>query len=471
MTPKREFRGAWLHTVFQEQYLRNGTERNKAYLRSQLDSLAAMGVNAVIFQVRPQADSFYASKLEPWSCYLTKGGKAPVPFWDPLEFMIAEAHARGLELHAWLNPYRVTSNTRQISALPKNHIYHSHPERFVNYGGKLYFDPALPENREHIGRVVDDIVARYDVDGIHFDDYFYPYPIPGKKFPDSKSYAKYGKGMKLADWRRHNVDLLIEDIHRRIRAAKPWVRFGISPFGIYRNKTSDPAGSDTRGLENYDALYADVLLWARKGWIDYLMPQLYWELEHKAASYLVLVDWWAGVDVGKCHIYVGQDVERTMTKPDLAPSPLASQLNRKLALTRATDRIQGVCWWPGYALSRNIRGVADSLATSLHSSSALVPDYPQLCADAPAPVTDIRPGSASSFSWKAAPASGSASDAIRFAVYRFTSRHEIDIDDASALVGITADTHFDAPGEGVYVVTALSRVNVESKPSAPIYIK
>ena len=202
-SPKREFRGAWLHTVFQTQYLRNTTAQNKEYICRQLDSLAAMGVNAVIFQVRPQADAFYASRLEPWSCYLTADGKAPRPFWDPLEFIIGEAHARGMELHAWLNPYRVTSNTRQIQKLPSSHIYRKHPERFVNYGGKLYFDPALPENREFIGKVVDDIVARYDIDGIHFDDYFYPYPIAGKDFPDGKSYARYGAGMKRADWQRH----------------------------------------------------------------------------------------------------------------------------------------------------------------------------------------------------------------------------------------------------------------------------
>ncbi|MDE6468689.1 MAG: family 10 glycosylhydrolase, partial [Muribaculaceae bacterium] len=284
-SPKREFRGAWLHTVFQAQYKRNTTEQNKRYLATQLDSLKAAGVNAVIFQVRPQADAFYDSKIEPWSIYLTDGGKAPVPFWDPLEFMVEEAHRRGMELHAWLNPYRVTSNRKQKTLLPAGHIYRKHPERFVEYGGKLYFDPGLPENREFICKVVDDIVSRYDIDGIHFDDYFYPYPIKGVQFPDDKSFAKYGVGAQRADWRRRNVDLLIEEVNSRIKTLKPWVRFGVSPFGIYRNKKTDPRGSDTNGLENYDALYADVLLWQKNGWTDYLIPQLYWELEHKPASY------------------------------------------------------------------------------------------------------------------------------------------------------------------------------------------
>ena len=180
--PKREFRGAWLHTVFQDQYKRQNTQQNKAYLRRQLDNLKAAGCNAVIFQVRPQSDAFYPSDLEPWSRFITDGGKAPVPAWDPLQFMIDEAHARGMELHAWLNPYRVTSSVKQV--LPKNHIYHKHPEWFVKYDGKIYFDPALPQSRRFITDVVMDIVKRYDVDGIHFDDYFYPYPVKGKEFPD-----------------------------------------------------------------------------------------------------------------------------------------------------------------------------------------------------------------------------------------------------------------------------------------------
>lgn len=460
-SPKREFRGAWLHTVFQEQYLRNSTVQNKEYLCRQLDSLAAMGVNAVIFQVRPQADAFYDSKLEPWSCYLTPDGKAPRPYWDPLEFIIGEAHARGMELHAWLNPYRVTSNTRQIRKLPASHIYHKHPERFVNYGGKLYFDPALPENRDFIGRVVDDIVARYDVDGIHFDDYFYPYPIAGKEFPDSKSYARFGKGMKRADWRRHNVDLLIEDIHRRIAKAKPWVRFGISPFGIYRNKSTDPAGSDTRGLENYDALYADVLLWARNGWVDYLIPQLYWETDHKSASYLVLVDWWDKATDGSRHIYVGQDVERSVKK---------AELGRKVALSRNAPHIQGNCWWPAYSLTRNVAGAADTLSRALQRTPALVPPYSWMCSDTPDAVRSIVPGEDRTFSWKAKEAAGAVTDIVKYAVYRFESRRDIDCDNADALVAVTYGTSYKADRPGVYVVTAINRANIESAPSAPIYI-
>ena len=465
---KREFRGAWLHTVYQGQYKSQTTEQNKAYLTRQLDSLKAVGVNAVLFQVRPQADAFYPSDLEPWSCYLTDGGKAPVPFWDPLEFMVEQAHARGMELHAWLNPYRVTSSAKQ--KLAPNHIYHKHPERFVRYDGKLYFDPALPENRDFIGQVVDDIITRYNVDGIHFDDYFYPYPVAGKDFPDDASYAKYGRGMDRGDWRRKNVDLLIEDIHKRIAAKKPWVRFGISPFGIYRNKSTDPKGSDTSGLQNYDALYADVLLWEREGWIDYLLPQLYWELEHKAAGYLVLVDWWNRTAGQHRHLYIGQDVGRTMSKPDLAPSSDRTQLRHKLRLAREGANIQGNCWWPGYSVTRNTGGVADSLANDIQRYPALVPPYTWISSAIPASPAGVTV-SGSEITWTPSVQGGLATDVVRYAVYRFDSPEAVDIERADALVDVVPATSFTATAPGCYVVTALDRVNNESAPSVVVRVK
>ncbi|MDE6486475.1 MAG: family 10 glycosylhydrolase [Muribaculaceae bacterium] len=454
--PKREMRGAWLHTVYQEQYLRSTTADNQARLRRQLDSLQAMGVNAVIFQVRPQADAFYDSPLEPWSCYLTRDGRAPRPAWDPLAFMVGECHARGMELHAWLNPYRVTAGARQTPAA--GHLYHRHPERFVRYAGKIYFDPGLPANREHICRVVADIVDRYDVDGIHFDDYFYPYPVKGKDFPDGSSYARHGRGMKRDDWRRANVDSLIAGVHRTIRASRrPWVRFGVSPFGIWRNASSDPRGSATSGLENYDGLYADVLLWARRGWVDYLMPQLYWELDHKAASYRVLVDWWADNACGR-HIYVGQDVERTMRAGELSP---------KMDLQRRRPEIGGHCWWPGYALCRGEGGVADSLASTHQSARALVPSYPWIASEGPWPVAGVS-ASGRRIVWSAAEPAGAVEDAVRFVVYRFDSPDAVDLNDASAIVAVTPRREYEAVAPGWYVVTALDRANNESAPSDPV---
>ncbi|MDE5552803.1 MAG: family 10 glycosylhydrolase, partial [Muribaculaceae bacterium] len=260
--PKREFRGAWLHVIGQSQYQNKTTNQAKAYISDQLDKLQAAGCNAVIFQVRPTADALYVSDLEPWSAWLTgKRGKAPNPMWDPMQYTLEEAHKRGMEFHAWLNPYRITSSTKDI--LPLSHDINKHPERYVKFDGKIFFNPAYQENRDFICRVVDDIVTRYDVDAIHIDDYFYPYPANGRKFTDDAvAYATFGNGMERNAWRRHNVDLLIQQMYSTIKQNKPWVRFGVSPFGIWRNKSSDPRGSNSSGLQNYDDLYADVLLWA-----------------------------------------------------------------------------------------------------------------------------------------------------------------------------------------------------------------
>ncbi|MDO4319181.1 MAG: family 10 glycosylhydrolase [Bacteroidales bacterium] len=456
--PKREFRGAWMHTVFQDGYLKRSTDENKQYLRDQLDRLKSAGVNAVIFQVRPQADAFYPSPLEPWSRFLTDNGKAPIPAWDPLQFMIDESHARGMELHAWLNPYRVTSSKNQT--LPQGHVYHKHPEWFVRFDGKIYFDPGLHESRDFITAVVRDIVTRYDVDGIHFDDYFYPYPVKGLKFQDAKSYSKYGKGMELAEWRRKNVDKLIEQVHAVIAATKPWVVFGISPFGIWRNKTSDPTGSDTRGLQNYDDLYADVLLWAREGWIDYQLPQLYWELENKSAPYLSLIDWWAANSHGR-HMFIGQDVNRTMT---------ADELTRKVDLTRRAETITGNCWWPAYSVTSNVGGIADSLACNYQSTVALVPDYPWISDKAPKSVSGLRV-SAGKLQWRAPEPKGESDDAVKYVIYRFDEGEKIDLTKSTSVVAVTWNKSWKVSRPGIYIVTALSRVNRESAPSEPIKVK
>lgn len=459
-SPKQEFRGAWLHTVYQGQYKKQTTAQNQAYLRNLLDSLQLTGVNAVIFQVRPQADAFYDSKLEPWSRFLTDNGAKPKPYWDPLQFMVEECHKRGMELHAWLNPYRVTTNAKQT--LPKGHIYHKHPERFVRYDGKMYFNPGLPENREFIGKVVEDIVSRYDIDAIHFDDYFYPYPAKGKDFDDAAAFAKYGKGMARDDWRRHNVDLLIEELNTRIKKLKPWVRFGISPFGIWRNKTSDPRGSDTNGLQNYDALYADVLLWEEKGWIDYLLPQLYWELDHKAASSRILADWWDENSGHNRHLYIGQDVERCISK---------GELGEKVEISRSRQNVAGNCWWPGYSVTRNSGGVADSLANNLQKDIALVPPSSWLSSTPPAAPAKVSVEPGGVIAWQAPAPQGKIGDVTRFVIYRFDSPENIDVNDASAIIAVVPDMSFKTTEPGTYVVSALDRVNNESEPSVPVLIQ
>ena len=253
-SPKREFRGAWIHTVGNQQFKNMSTDSVKQLFIKTLDNFAKAGINAVIFQVRPQADAFYKSELEPWSRFLSGiQGVAPAQEWDPLQFMIEESHKRGMELHAWCNPYRVTSNDTE--QLHPDHLYFKKPEIFKKYGKQLYFDPGEPEAIEHTVKVIADIVTRYDLDAIHFDDYFYPYPIAFEEFHDDASFVKYAQKQgfeywQKADWRRNNVATLIKELNDTIKAIKPWVRFGISPFGIHRNlkDTPDGSGSKTNGL-------------------------------------------------------------------------------------------------------------------------------------------------------------------------------------------------------------------------------
>lgn len=466
--PKREFRGAWMHTVFQGQYKSQTTEENKQYIRQQLDRLKDAGINAIFFQVRPQSDAFYDSDIETWSIFLTDGGAAPKPFWDPLQFIIEEAHARGMELHAWLNPYRVTSSAKQ--SVPKGHIYYKHPERFVKYDQKVYFDPGYPQNQKYIENVVADIVTRYDVDGIHFDDYFYPYPVKNKDFPDSKSYAKYGAGKDRDDWRRDNVNKLIAGLSKKIKSIKSWVRFGVSPFGIWRNSSSDKRGSATDGLENYDDLYADVIVWAQNGWVDYLIPQLYWEREHPRASYDILVDWWNRNSHGR-HIYIGQDVEVTMKTPDTDDPTQNSQLKSKIEMTRKAANIDGSCWWPAYSLTKNSGGIVDSLITDQHSTPALPPAYTWISDEIPESPYDLAIDAAKQLSWKSLPHANKISDCIKFIVYRFDNDLSFDLENPDNIVGITTANNINISEPGYYVVTALDRVNNESFPSESIYLE
>ncbi|MDE6508748.1 MAG: family 10 glycosylhydrolase [Muribaculaceae bacterium] len=446
--PKRDFRGAWIQTVFQEQYQRRNSSQNQSELKAMLDRLHRAGINAVIFQVRPSADAFFISEIEPWSRHLTgRNGTAPQPLWDPLQFMIDECHARGMELHAWINPYRVTASPNE--KLPDNHFTKQHPERYVTFNRRLYFNPALEENRHHIVEVVTDIVTRYDVDGIHFDDYFYPYPNGAEKFADHKHYRESGSKLTLGDWRRQNVDKLIEQVHTAISTVKPWVRFGISPFGIWRNKTSDKRGSETSGLQNYDDLYADVPSWAEKGWIDYQIPQLYWEIDHRRASYRTLCAWWAENGRGR-HVYIGQDVKKTADAGELAD---------KLAMTAQADEIQGNCWW--YA--GNIDAISEKLRAGAYSKPALVPEYLWLHVE-PADKPSDPTFSNGRLHWKKTP------DARKWVIYRFDDPEMIDIDDPGAIVGITYSPEFTPTTSGYYVITALDYANGESAPAMPVYI-
>lgn len=475
LPPKREFRGVWIHTVQQGQYKGMTMTEMQRYFTDMLDSFQRVGINAFIFQVRPQADAFYKSDLEPWSRYLTgTQGKAPNPAWDPMEFLIKECHARNIEFHAWLNPYRVTSN--ESDALSPDHLYWKSPERFVKYGKQIYFDPGMPENRKFICSVVKDIVKRYDVDAIHMDDYFYPYPIAGEDFPDKESFEAYGKLQgfapnQKATWRRNNVNLLIGELKEAIYTSKPWVRFGISPFGIYRNKnkTPDGSGSNTNGLQNYDDLYADVLLWGKKAWIDYVMPQLYWEIGHKAADYSTLIDWWSR-NVSNEHLYIGQSVVRTMQAAD-AQSGSKNQLTRKMDQAAAQSAIQGNCLWNGYDVLRNEGGILDSLRNHYYKYPALVPAYSNMDGTRPLPLKklwDEWTEKGYFLRWEPKVDKDPLNMPTRYCVYCFGPGERVNLNDPSKIVKLTTETSFQLPYDKdkikfKYVVTTLDRYNFESK--------
>lgn len=443
--PKRDFRGAWIQTIYQG-YDKRSTAENQAYLIGLLDQLHDAGINAVFFQVRPRADALYRSELEPWSRFLTgEVGKAPDPEWDPLQFMTDEAHARGMELHAWLNPYRAAT-VEESETLPPDDLLKRQPERFLRYGKGYYFVPSMQENRDFICRVVKDIAGRYDIDGIHFDDYFYPYPVKGEPFPDAREYAAAKTRLSRDDWRRHNVDLLIEQVRATIDSVKPWLRFGISPFGIWRNSKNDPRGSNTRGLSNYDDLYADVPMWAEKGWIDYQIPQLYWQMEHRVAPYRELAPWWSKNTRGR-HVYIGQDAENIMKFGELTP---------KLQMAR---KVHGNCWW--YAAS--LCNLAPELKKTAYTTPALVPEYPWKNVERTSKPLHVRYRSGR-LQW------GAESAASKWVVYRFDNARHIDIDNPAAICSVTYSPVFTPRQSGVYVVTALDRANGESTPSSPVKI-
>lgn len=349
----------------------------KAEMIALLDRAAALRLNAVIFQVRPTCDALFVSELEPWSEFLTGAqGVAPEPLYDPLAFAVAEAHKRGLELHAWFNPYRARLNAELPAAA--NHISRTRPDLVRAYGRYLWLDPGEPEVQDHSLRVVLDVVRRYDIDGVHFDDYFYPYPARGPDgrnlpFPDDASWQRHGvaSGLSRGDWRRRNVNQFIERVSRAIRAEKPWVKFGISPFGIWR-PGHPPA---IRGLDAYATIYADARKWLAEGWVDYMAPQLYWAIDPPAQSFPALLRWWADNNPKRRHLWPGVNSLRV---GDGATGWPASEIVRQIELAREiTPGAPGVIHWSHSALMRN-PDLQAALRREVYRQVALPPAYPWL---------------------------------------------------------------------------------------------
>ena len=373
-----EFRGVWIATVENIDWPSKRGLSNQAQKEefiTLLDRHQKNGMNAIIMQVRPSGDAFYPSTLEPWSeCLMGTQGLPPSPFYDPLEFMIKETHKRGMEFHAWINPYRAVFNVKKSSVAP-SHISKLHPEWFLTYGDKKYFNPGLPQVWQHTNRIVRDLVSRYDIDAIHMDDYFYPYRIANKDFPDEKTYQQNKRGLNKEDWRRSNCDTIVKQLYASIHQIKPGVQFGISPFGIWRNKSKDPRGSDTKaGQTNYDDLYADILLWLEKGWVDYIAPQIYWEHGHPLANFDTIINWWDQNSYGK-NLYIGHGMYKAGTN---TPWRDKNELPYQIKRVRSLKNTSGSAYFSSASFNNNINNWNDSLQKKYYQKPALVPTMPWL---------------------------------------------------------------------------------------------
>ena len=478
--PKREFRGVWIATVSNIDWPSSrsltSNEQKREFIEL-LDMCKSMNFNAIIFQVRPSADAFYESKFEPWSMYLNgMSGEAPAPYYDPLAFFIEETHKRGMEFHAWLNPYRAVVNYQEYQPNPFPLTY-ERPEWFINYGKNKYFDPGIPEVREYTLNIVTDIVQNYDIDAIHFDDYFYPYKIKGVPFPDEKSFEAYGGSFYPNDrdaWRRNNVNLIINQLHSRIKAIKPWVQFGVSPFGVWRNGDRDPRGSDTKaGQTNYDDLHADISLWIQRGWIDYLIPQAYWHMGHEQANYEEVVKWWSENTFGT-RLYIGHGAyklnDQKFNQAWLSQNP--TEIEKQLRFNKSISKIQGSAFFSASSFRKNPYNIRERMAQNAYPQVALTPVVNDNVKMVPLPVKDIRlePTGNREFKlvWESPP-QNKEKQAVKYLVYRFESDENTDLNSPSAKVVLTGERHLnltkkEAKTIKTVVIRAVSRNNDVSDP-------
>ncbi|MEV0152844.1 family 10 glycosylhydrolase [Micromonospora sp. NPDC050686] len=507
-TPKRQFRAMWIASVTNIDWPSKASwtapdqvAKQKAEYLGWLDLAQRLNHNAVVVQVRPTADAFWPSPHEPWSEYLT-GVRGRDPGWDPLAFLVEESHKRNLEFHAWMNPYRVSMPApggagADISMLAPDHPVRQHPDWVFAYppagvaGSRLYYNPGLPEVREFVQTAMMDAVEQYDIDGLHFDDYFYPYPSGTWQVPDDATFAAYNRGFTdRADWRRDNINLLIREMNSKIKAAKPWVKFGVSPFGIWRNKSADPAGSDTTGSQSYDIISADTRKWIKEEWIDYVVPQLYWYIgQYPAADYARLVPWWAEQVRGtKVQLYIGQADYKSGDPAYGSYWMNPNELSDHLTLNRAYPEVLGNVHFSAVQVRANRLGATDSYAAEHYSRPALAPAMPQLPSRpllSPVITTAQRQADGVRLSWlQPADGRGPLGTATSYAIYRFDGAdraEQCDFADAAHLVGTVRGT--DGPvqswldgtaaadGRYTYYVTALDRSWNEGPPSPPRTIR
>ncbi len=482
-TPKQQLRAEWIASVANIDWPSArglSADQQKAELIRWYDEAVALGLNAVVVQVRPTADAFWPSPYEPWSHWLT-GTQGEDPGYDPLAFAVEEAHKRNLEFHGWFNPYRVSMGT-DPNALVPTHPARVHPDWVLAYGGKLYYNPGLPEVRKFTIDAIMDAVRKYDIDGVHFDDYFYPYPVANQVFDDAATYAEYGDGLSLADWRRRNIDLLISELSAEIRSVKPWVQFGISPFAIWRNASTDPAGSPTQGgVETYDDLYADTVKWVREEWIDYITPQVYWNIGFTVADYAKLVPWWSDIVAGTdVNLYIGHANYKVANPAQAAPWQMPEEISGQLTFNRDYPQVEGDIFFSAVQVRANRLQHMTIVKNDHYSRPAFAPTPDRLVApgpDAPLIADASRTADGVRVRWV-------ANGATSYGVYRLDGHDFVgrcDLTDAAHLVGsvrakagvLQSFTDSTAvPGERyTYVVTALDRSHNESRASAPRFTK
>ncbi|WP_246608304.1 family 10 glycosylhydrolase [Paenibacillus agaridevorans] len=480
--PKTEFRGAWIATVSNIDWPSNrytSQETQKQELVSVLDRLQEIGINAVVFQVKPSADALYPSDILPWSEWLT-GTQGTDPGYDPLQFVIEEAHKRNMEFHAWFNPFR--ANTRpNMNGMTADHPIREMAEGWVvPYGSGLYLNPGIEGVRQFATETIIEVVKKYDIDGVHIDDYFYPYPVGEEQFDDEAAYQAYGTGFgNKGDWRRSNVNTFVEQLYMQIKAEKPSVQFGISPFGIWRNASTDPTGSATNGLQSYDAVYADSRSWIQNKWIDYIAPQIYWSTEMAVADYDVLVEWWAnevkdsGVDlyIGQAAYKIANNSDNQWQQPD--------ELIKQIRYNRMFDEVKGGIFYSSKPLLANPLNILNQLKETVFRYPAMIPAKASGASPMPEVPEDVRAEQKQEgvlVTWED---SGNAN--AYYVVYRMDGQGMPDLADPSSIAAFVRksdggtthsflDTAADAEKTTGYVVTAANRLHHESVPSAPAMI-
>ncbi len=463
--PKRELRGAWIATVANIDWplkIGNSTQIQINDLTNQLDSLNAAGINAVFFQVRTECDALYKSNFEPWSYYLTgKQGQIPEPFYDPLQIAITESHKRGMELHAWFNPYRAVRDTT-LYTLNKNHVAVQHPDWIVTSEKFKMLDPGLPKVREHILNVMNDVLVNYDIDGIHFDDYFYPYG-PKISNEDSLTFLNFSRGITNIDaWRRDNINILMKDIYNIIKSKKPFVKFGISPFGIVRNELAG-----TSGFNSFDIIYCDPLNWLDNKIVDYITPQVYWEIGHEKADYAKLVPWWAKITTER-HLYIGHFSSK-MAASDY--TGLKSELGNQIRLNRNTPNVLGSVYFSAKSIYGNWNGFSDSLKNDFYKHIAIPPQMEWIESTPPLNpenVHIVKTKLGILIDWNLPNAASDGEFPNYYLVYKFNSKNEIDLENPKNIVAriLNKKTSYfnlnETDKSSVYVITSLDRLHNES---------